>query len=162
MSNIYAAPYADLSQPVQPGAAVAFALNGRIGRLRYVAYVSAAYLLISLCLGLMMIPLNAVVADATTWLPATISVVVLIAYMIIARRRLQDIGLGGLFFLCMFIPFVNLYFGFVMLFKRGDEGSNEFGSQPPANTVGVKVMACALPLLLVLAMFAPVLMRKFG
>ena len=152
MSNIYAAPYADLSQPVQPGAAVAFALNGRIGRLRYVAYVSAAYLLISLCLGLMMIPLDGVAA----------SVVVLIAYMIIARRRLQDIGLGGLFFLCMFIPFVNLYFGLVMLFKRGDEGSNEFGSQPPANTVGVKVMACALPLLLVLAMFAPVLMRKFG
>ena len=152
MSNIYAAPYADLSQPVQPGAAVAFALNGRIGRLRYVAYVSAAYLLISLCLALTMIPLDGVAA----------SVVVLIAYMIIARRRLQDIGLGGLFFLCMFIPFVNLYFGFVMLFKRGDEGSNEFGSQPPANTVGVKVMACALPLLLVLAMFAPVLMRKFG
>ena len=161
MSNIYAAPSANLSDLAQPGAALAFALNGRIGRLRFVAYSVAAYLLSSLCIIIVLVPLNFVV-DAIAWMPAGITLIFFVLYVIIVRRRLQDIGLGGLFSLCIFIRFVNLYFGFMMLFKRGDEGSNEFGPQPPENTIGVKVLAFSFPVLMLIVLSIPAVIRALG
>jgi uncharacterized membrane protein YhaH (DUF805 family) len=148
LSNIYAAPAADLVTEETFAETMPFEINGRIGRLRYLAYGVGAYFIISIVMGLAMIPFlrsGAESALTAVWLPLIIAGVMLVVYTVIARRRMHDIGLGGWYVLGLFIPIVNLYFGLMMLFKRGDEGANEFGLHPSPNTLGVKILAFLLP-----------------
>lgn len=137
---------------------MAFAVNGRIGRLRYLAYCLAMYFIVSVGLGLLMIPMATLgkKPNVVVYLPISITAVMLVLYVFIARRRLHDLDIGGWFVLCMFVPFVNLYFGLIMLFKRGDEGGNEYGAKPSPNTWGVKVIAIVLPLIAVIGMVAAI------
>lgn len=44
-------------------------------------------------------------------------------------RRFHDLGKSGLYFWLSLIPLVNLYYGFLLIFKRGDQGSNRFGDE---------------------------------
>jgi hypothetical protein len=53
-----------------------------------------------------------------------------------------------------FIPLVNLYFLFLMVFKRGDDGSNDYGLPPAPNTPGMEAMAAIVPTILVLGLVA--------
>ena len=137
---------------------MAFAVNGRIGRLRYLAYCLAMYFIVSVGLGLLMIPMATLgkKPNVVVYLPISITAVMLVLYVFIARRRRHDLDIGGWFVLCMFVPFVNLYFGLIMLFKRGDEGGNEYGAKPSPNTWGVKVIAIVLPLIAVIGMVAAI------
>lgn len=159
LSNIYAAPNAQLSDTyidtvVETGF---FALHGRIGRLRYVAYATAMYFLSVLAISVLMIPLAIAGISqqgAPSWVTTILMGVLIAGFAIIARRRLHDLGMSGWFILCNFIPFVNLYFGLIMLFKRGDEGGNEYGSQPSPNTTGVKILAFSLPVIAIIGIVA--------
>ena len=45
-------------------------------------------------------------------------------------KRLHDMNLSGWLVLIVFIPLINLIFIFVLLFKRGTEGPNAYGSDP--------------------------------
>lgn len=137
---------------------MAFAVNGRIGRLRYLAYCLAMYFIVSVGLGLLMIPMATLgkKPNVVVYLPISITAVMLVLYVFIARRRRHDLDIGGWFVLCMFVPFVNLYFGLIMLFKQGDEGGNEYGAKPSPNTWGVKVIAIVLPLIAVIGMVAAI------
>ena len=48
----------------------------------------------------------------------------------IAVKRLHDLGRPGWYVLGTLIPIYNLYLGWIMLFKRGDVGPNEYGPDP--------------------------------
>ena len=48
----------------------------------------------------------------------------------IAVKRLHDLGRPGWHILGTMIPIYNLYLGFVMLFKKGQIGPNEYGPDP--------------------------------
>ena len=153
MSNVYAAPAADLSGAISSADTLPFALNGRIGRLRYLGYVIALYFLMGVGVALLE-PLLAGGPVPSAVLSSVAGIGFLVAYMIVARRRMHDIGLGGWMILCMFIPFVNMYFGLVMLFKRGDDGNNEFGPEPSANSWGVKALVFGIPALTLIGIIA--------
>lgn len=157
MSNAYAAPTAKLSDVDTATQPVAFALNGRIGRLRYVAYSTAMYIIVTVVFLLVMIPLGTVGifnAEDGRLLPILLLIVYMGFFTVIARRRLHDLGMSGWFVLGNFVPFVNFYFGLIMLFKRGDEGNNEFGAQLQENSLGVKIMAFSMPALVILFIIA--------
>lgn len=51
-------------------------------------------------------------------------------------RRLHDLGYSSVYFLYTFIPVVNLYFGLLMLGKRGEAFENEYG-QPPKSQFNI-------------------------
>ncbi|EKU71120.1 DUF805 domain-containing protein [Selenomonas sp. F0473] len=57
-------------------------------------------------------------------LPLTVS-----AYMLMIRR-LHDTNQSGFFCLLNFVPFVNIGLGLYLLFKKGTEGDNDYGSDP--------------------------------
>lgn len=159
---MYAAPTADLSNAPSSPETITFALNGRIGRLRYLAYTLAMYFAISIATSLLLIWLMPTPAGATvvTILPYALYVAMGVGYTFIARRRLHDLDISGWFVLCLLIPFINLYFGLIMLFKRGDDGGNEFGARPSANSWGVKLLAIALPLIVFMIMVAAALIAR--
>ncbi|AMK10915.1 hypothetical protein AWY79_07225 [Pseudodesulfovibrio indicus] len=45
-------------------------------------------------------------------------------------RRFHDLGRSGYHYFLMLIPLVNLYWGCVLLFKKGEEGPNRYGPDP--------------------------------
>lgn len=47
----------------------------------------------------------------------------------ITVRRLHDLGRPGSHFWFLMIPLVNMYFAFILVFKRGVEGPNEYDGE---------------------------------
>lgn len=126
MSDVYAAPQADLSGLARTETSLP-ALNGRIGRLQWLAYCVAGYLLV----GLLEVGYGLVTTDPLqwkyfTWMQTGV-LVLLIA--LVSRRRLHDLRLDAPFLLGAILPFINLYFFFMMVFKAGDQGANEYGQR---------------------------------
>lgn len=159
MSNPYSMPQSQLTEPVNDETYMPklFAINGRIGRVRYLGYSFAASLLMMPVIGVMMAFAGVFAAvgggrGAAGWGLAAMGVmwVMLIAVgIILARRRLHDLGQNGWLSLLMWVPLVGLIFWLWLVFGPGDAQSNEYGPPPAANTTGVVVLACALPLLMV-------------
>jgi len=54
------------------------------------------------------------------------------AAIAVTVRRLHDLGRPGWHWWLLFIPFFNLYFGFVLVFQRGTPGPNLYGPDPLA------------------------------
>lgn len=48
----------------------------------------------------------------------------------ITIKRFHDLDKSGWHFLLLGIPLVNLYFGWILLFKKGTYGANSYGADP--------------------------------
>jgi uncharacterized membrane protein YhaH (DUF805 family) len=132
-----------------------FATKGRIGRLRYLAYVWVGYLF--------MIPVTLIGGIASTSgdsysnsLSGPMILVISIAYItmivfifILAKRRLNDLNHTGWLALIMLIPLVNILFGLYIIFAPGKPDHNRFGPPPTKNSILVKIAGLALPILLI-------------
>jgi len=128
--------------------------RGRIGRLRYLAYLMVGYLAVFMGAGVL-----AVVAGFSGQ-PALAGIVVFVAFIpyivlsiLCAIQRAHDMDWSGWACLLTLIPFV----AFIWIFKAGTPGANRFGAPPPPNTTGVKVgawMMLAVPLIGILAAIA--------
>lgn len=150
VSNIYAAPDADLTKLEPTTETNMISFDGRIGRVRVIAYFCSMYLLSSLGLGILafLLELSAIRGGVAQWVPLLTLGTTLIWMCVLARRRLQDLDLHPIWMLAGFIPFVNLYFLFLMVFKRGDAGRNDYGQAPAPNTPGVVALAAIVPTIL--------------
>lgn len=157
MNNPYHAPGADLSLPEHAAGTYdpqVFAVNGRIGRLRYLAY--------SMLMGLLTFALLFVVGAiggilmALTKSNSIMMIVIGLAYIpaiavtvILAKRRFNDMGHSGWMSLLMFIPLVGFFVWLWLLFGPGDVQANNYGKPPGANTTLVIVGACVVPFFMV-------------
>ncbi len=143
MNNPYNAPGADLSghggndQPYQPKV---FAMNGRIGRVRYIAY--SMCITIALLFGLMIIA--GVMAVAMGGGEGMMVMMALLFYVpmfavgfIMAIRRVHDMGHSGWLSLLILVPLANLW----LLFAPGTQGANAYGPPPVKNSTGVIIAA---------------------
>ena len=65
----------------------------------------------------------------------------LVVGFLLTIQRAHDMNTTGWLALLCLVPLVNLLFWFV----PGTRGENDYGKQPPPNTVGVIVLACILP-----------------
>ncbi|XLZ68004.1 DUF805 domain-containing protein [Massilia sp. SR12] len=160
MTNPYSMPQAQLTEPVSNETYMPkfFALNGRIGRVRYLAYSTGVSLL--------MMPLMLLLFGGTGFLALLggaevgasagilgsliIYPLMLAAPIILARRRLHDLNKTGWLSVLVLIPLVNVVVGLWLLFGSGDAASNDFGPAPAPNTTGVIILAWAMPVLVVL------------
>jgi len=102
--------------------------NGRISRINYLV----GYLIVAfgapIAVAIAGFPLTAIGADGLAFIPALIVWAASAVYGIsFAVRRFHDIGRGGVELLWFLVPFVNIYFAFLMFFKAGDEKKNEYG-----------------------------------
>ncbi|RSZ57283.1 DUF805 domain-containing protein [Massilia atriviolacea] len=156
MSNLYAAPSADMTSPFansQTYLPKMFQLNGRIGRVRYLVYASVISIAMMVVLGVALAVLAKVVGFMVliaialiVWLP------IFVILFFVLRRRLHDMGKSGWFALLQFIPLVNLGFFLWVLFGRGNEGSNQYGPAPAPNTRPLVIAAWLIPVAMVASM----------
>lgn len=160
VSNVYSAPTADLKTDSGHGETRVFALNGRIGRVRYYVYMLFgvfAVLLINAYLMGSMNPLP-VPGNSGIFKQVVDGLLSAIVGVVVARRRLQDMDSPWGWSLLSLIPFVNFIFWLVLVFAPGTNGDNRYGPKPQPNTTGVIVLAWVLPVLLGLGILLLALM----
>jgi uncharacterized membrane protein YhaH (DUF805 family) len=152
----YSPPQAPLSQPDgegEPCVPRVFALSGRIGRVRFLAYASAAILLLNLGGTAVGVMLAGIVERSEVWgavLGFLVSLACLVVTIMLARRRLEDMDQSGWLAGLLLVPVVNLFAALWMLFAPGADGPNSHGPAPSPNTLGVLIVASALPTIAIL------------
>ncbi|MBC7452224.1 MAG: DUF805 domain-containing protein [Massilia sp.] len=152
MNNPYNAPASDLSRAGENVATYQpqiLAVNGRIGRLRYLAYTFGLAMACMVAAALLMGVLAAI-SPKMMMLGMIIYIPALAISFIMAIRRLNDMGHPGWWSLLTIIPILNFFFGLWLIFGPGDAGSNNYGLPPTKNSTGVVVAALALPLFIAL------------
>jgi uncharacterized membrane protein YhaH (DUF805 family) len=138
--------------------------KGRIGRLRYLAYLSVVCLLTALgmmilgaVLGAMGMNLSAAHSDNLMFVFMALMYVPLLVFsFVLARRRFNDAGHSGWFSVLLLVPFVNLFVSLYLVFAQGSEGANDYGLPPAPNTLWIKIVGAVLPLLFVIGMVASI------
>jgi uncharacterized membrane protein YhaH (DUF805 family) len=130
-----------------------FTVQGRIGRLRYLAWsmilVFAATVVGGVCFAIMSASLIA------GGLLGTVALVALIVVSIqIGAQRLHDAGWSAWLLLLNLVPVVGGFFPILMIAIPGNGGPNSYGPPPPPNSKSVKVLATLWLLVLALIFVA--------
>ncbi|WP_052691790.1 DUF805 domain-containing protein [Teredinibacter purpureus] len=139
-SNPYSAPQSEAGIAEEDYQPTIFALNGRIGRLRYLTYAMLYNIIIYFVLGIASALLIPVFASGTSSNSAGLYLLIaafyfpmIALYTILARRRLHDLDKSGWLLLLFLVPLLNILLGLYMLFASGTHGTNRFGPQPTKN-----------------------------
>jgi len=165
--NPYSAPGAELkSGQNELYTPSILSFSGRIGRLRYLAYSMASYLLLML----VMVPMLGVSAfmggapDISTigmLVMGVLYIAMFVVWIAFAKRRLNDLNRNGWWLLLALVPFVNFLLTIYMMFFPGTDGSNNYGAVPVANTLGVQILAWMMPVMFVVGIIAAVAIPQF-
>jgi uncharacterized membrane protein YhaH (DUF805 family) len=157
-NNPYAAPKAavsDIEVAQEYQEIRMWSPSGRIGRLRYLAYSTGAYLLAGVTIGL----LGTILDPSLAGVVLVVAYVVAVVFVIIATiKRSHDMDWNGWTCLLTIIPLVAL----IWVFKPGSEGANGYGAPPPPNTTGVKILGLLLPILAVVGVIAAIAIPAYA
>jgi uncharacterized membrane protein YhaH (DUF805 family) len=165
--NPYSAPDASLeteqAEAYQPKI---FTFEGRIGRLRYLAYG------IGMTLILMVVFMPLMGGSMAFSGPGGMSIIVMILMGIFylaaiilsfgfAKRRLNDLNRAGWWMLLFFVPIANILITIYLIFFPGSNEANHYGPPPVANSLGVKILGSLLPVIFVLGIIAAVAVPEY-
>jgi len=133
-----------------------FAVSGRIGRLRYIAYGVLVYLVLAFVAGI----LAAVAGKAGAFVAIAAWVVMIVIGFMLTIQRCHDFNTTGWLSILMLVPLVNLIFWFI----PGTDGPNRYGAPTPPNGTAVIVGAVAVPIVLVvfIGILAAVAIPAYG
>ncbi len=131
-----------------------FAMNQRIGRVRYLAYSFMATLLMFVGLILIGGVLGALASGGSpeamvgifVIIYAIFGIVSLFVSVVLGVRRLHDLDKTGWLWLLFLIPIVNLGMMIYLLFFPGTEGDNQYGKKPEPNTALTWVAGIIAPI----------------
>jgi len=137
----YAPPQAIVGEPAAEQSELrVFTTEGRIGRLRYLAW-SMAWMLAALGLVIVISTVFAASAVFGSILAAAAVVGLLLVSVQIGVQRLHDLGWSGWFMLLYLVPVVGNVLPLVIMLLPGNEGANRFGPPQPPNSRAVKILA---------------------
>ncbi|BAQ77248.1 uncharacterized protein POS17_5554 [Pseudomonas sp. Os17] len=146
----YAPPQATVGEALPQYATLnVFSFEGRIGRLRYLAWtlVLTVAMLAVVGVGAFFGILSAAVLNSTllTGVGIVGGIVVFIGFIVvsiqISVQRLHDLGWSGWLWLLNFVPIVGSIFPLVLMVSPGSNVANRYGAPPPPNTTAVKVLS---------------------
>jgi uncharacterized membrane protein YhaH (DUF805 family) len=140
-STPYAPPQSAVGEALpEYGELQPFTTNGRIGRLRYLAWSLSLILLMTG--GFILAAIGYAITPAIGFVLGGVG---LIAAMVvgvqIGVQRLHDIGWSGWLYLLALVPYLGSVFSLVIMLIPGSAGANRFGAPPPENTRAVKILA---------------------
>ena len=140
--NPYRAPQAAVeegageTQPVR-----FFAVSGRIGRLRYIAYGVLMYAALFLASGILVTVLSAVSPTLAGLVALLPWLAIIVLGFMLTIQRCHDFDTTGWLSILSLVPLVNLIFWFI----PGTDGPNRYGPPTPPNGAAVIVGAIAVP-----------------
>jgi uncharacterized membrane protein YhaH (DUF805 family) len=153
-ANPYKAPaaaVADASEATEP--VRLFAISGRIGRARYIAYTLGLWLLIAFSAGLM----AAFLGSFGAILAIVLYLGMLVLGIMLTIQRAHDFNSSGWMALLILVPLVNLIFWFI----PGTDGDNDYGAKTPPNSVLVLIGAWLVPLFFVVGVVAAIALPAY-
>ncbi|NHZ38512.1 DUF805 domain-containing protein [Massilia rubra] len=152
MTNLYAAPSANMTATAYQGDTYLprmFQKDGRIGRVRYLVYEMIITVLTVAAMSALLTwlipaygPMLSMFA-MLVWIPSTA------VTLVVTRRRLHDLGKSGWLGLLHLVPVANLLFGLWMVFGRGDPDANQYGVPPAPTTRALVIAAFLIPIAIV-------------
>ena len=163
--NPYTAPEAALDSGqealYQPNI---FSFNGRIGRLRYLAYGIGVSMLLMFLAGIFMSFTAGFghadgMGDAALpglGMMALIGIVSIVVTIMYGKRRFNDLNRSGWWSLLLLIPYVQLLPVIYLVFFPGTDGSNEYGPPPVKNSIGVLILGWMMPALMIAGIVAAI------
>ena len=149
-SNQYQAPQSQVDKQMPQAFAKPkiFSVSGRIGRLRFLAYVVGVHIIIGIPSNFLSIFLEMgmgvngqMIAIGITGITAFI---LLVFYFIFAIQRSHDMNTSGWLSLILLIPLIGFL---VFLFAPGTHGANRYGAPSSPNGVGVILLAFIMPVI---------------
>ncbi|MDH6591573.1 uncharacterized membrane protein YhaH (DUF805 family) [Variovorax sp. TBS-050B] len=158
--NPYAAPGATVADVYEDSAGVQpvklWSAKGRIGRVRFLAYMFYSYALFMLAA----MVLGGVIGftgfkggeAAISIITLVLAIPYLVFYVLTGIQRSHDMDWSGWTLLLALIPLVAL----IWIFKPGTQGSNRFGAPPPPNTLSVIIGAWLLPAIAIVGIIAAI------
>ena len=165
-ANPYSAPDAALdtgmgSESYEP---TIFSFQGRLGRMRYLAYGMGIMMLFMFIVGILsavLIPMVAAGGDSLGFVGGLVLLVLyvpaIIFMIMFGKRRLNDLNRSGWWILLTLVPIVNLVLSIYMLFFPGTDGTNNFGPAPAPNSTGVLILGWIVIILFVLSIVGSIM-----
>jgi uncharacterized membrane protein YhaH (DUF805 family) len=157
----YAPPLATVAEALPEfGELEVFSIEGRIGRLRYLAW-SLVLMLAALALfgvASMGLAISEIVGSV---LIALVGIGMAVVGVQIGVQRLHDIGWSGWLWLINLVPIVGGVFALLLLIIPGTTGANRFGPPAPPNTRAVKALAWLWLLVPVLGILAAITLPAY-
>ncbi len=156
-ANPYSAPsarVADVPDETAYQPARLWSARGRIGRLRYLAYLCGMSLILGVLSGLATAALG---EERGTLLNLTFNLPALVFCALSAIKRSHDANWSGWAAILAFIPVLNL----ILVFKSGTAGANDYGNPAPPNTTGIKILALLFPALVVVGLLAAIALPAY-
>lgn len=134
-----------------------WSFSGRLGRMRLVAYT---FYMSLITMPLVWVAMAFMFSD-NFGLGVLVYLAVLGGSLMFGvsmyARRLHDLNQPGIWLLLLIVPLVNLGLMIYLFFFRGNDGANQYGPKPTANSTGVKVgFVLALVFVLVMPILAAV------
>lgn len=152
--NQYAPPTAEVAdvQASTTGELKFFSSQGRIGRLRYLAYSTGASVIHSILTTVLTLALGGSTGPAAIAVTIVAFIALLWFSIITGIKRCHDIGISGWWSLTVIIPVIAL----IWIFVPGHKGENRFGPPPPPNTWGVRMLGLILPVVFFVGILAAI------
>ncbi|MEO8311091.1 MAG: DUF805 domain-containing protein [Caldimonas sp.] len=132
--------------------------DGRMGRLRLLAYGAGMYILflvVSSALGIVAGMTQS--AQAAFAIGIVTFVLYLVGVTVLMIQRSHDLDLSGWWSIVAFIPLVGLFW----LFKGGTPGVNRWGAPPPPNGWGVRILGLIVPVVMVVGIVAAIALPAY-
>ncbi len=136
-----------------------FSIEGRIGRLRYLAYTFFSMSVLMFVIGIVAaIAVPTLAPTGGLGIMGSILMIVfylpvIVVSLIIAKRRLNDLNQSGWLSLLLIVPLVNFFFGLYLLFAGGTQGTNNYGLRPSKNSTLV-ILGLLLPVVIIAVLAA--------
>lgn len=107
-----------------------FSFHGRLNRKHYILRSIVLNIGSGMLAGILAVLLGDAVLSFVGC--AAISVAVFFSALSLCVRRLHDLNRSGFLFLLFFIPVINFFLAIYLIFFKGTEGENRYGSDPLA------------------------------
>ncbi len=136
----YASPAATIEQNTdEVGDLNIWGIEGRIGRMRYIAWSMVLMFAITPAMLISMLAFKASPLLGGLLIAAA-GIIAIIIGIQISVKRLHDIGWSGWLLLISLIPVVGSIFQLLIFIMPGNQGNNRYGAPAPANSTAVKVL----------------------
>ncbi len=157
----YATPKATVAESLPEFAELkVIGIEGRIGRLRYLAW---SLVLILACMPLFGIATGFFAASEILGglLMAVVGIAAAVIGIMFGVKRLHDIGWSGWLLLITLVPVVGGVFSLLMFIIPGSTEANRFGPPPPPNSTTVKVLALLWIALIIVGILAAIALPAY-
>lgn len=147
----YRAPIAHVADAASSGVSKVniWSPKGRLGRVRYIGYSIGLALLVNFVSGFLGTMVGQGPGDVIM-LTGTVGGMVI--HALLSIQRAHDFNSSGWLAILAFIPLINFVFWFV----PGTDGDNRFGAKTPPNSTLSVVLACIIPVVMVVGIVAAI------